>query len=237
MKQPNKQHRIFLNKPIKIKEEIDISNEALHHMQNVLRIKKSEEIVVFNGDGKEFKGFLIKGTQMKIQITELLREVNPPKKKIILAQCISSSRHMDFAIQKSVEIGIHLIIPIISIRSHPGNHLKKIEHWKKIIIHATEQSHGLFIPEIYEAMDLKKFLNYQIFKNFYKVMLHQPGRKITKKDSGFNEIIILVGPEGGFDYREIEDARKENWNIISLGDRILRTETAAIVAHTLLEDF
>ena len=56
-------------------------------------------------------------------------------------------------------------------------------------------------------------------------------------DSSFSEIIILIGPEGGFDDKEIEDARKENWNIISLGDRILRTETAAIVAQTLLKDF
>ena len=60
---------------------------------------------------------------------------------------------------------------------------------------------------------------------------------MVNKDSKFNEIIVLIGPEGGFDDQEIKDARKENWNIISLGDRILRTETAAIVANTLLKNF
>ena len=144
---------------------------------------------------------------------------------------------MDLAIQKSVEIGIHLIVPVISKRSHSGNHLKKINHWEKIIIHATEQSHGLFVPEVYQPIDFQKFLNHKILKNFHKVMFHQLGREIVKKDSSFDKIIMLIGPEGGFDYKEIEDARRKNWNIISLGDRVLRTETASIVAHTLLKNF
>jgi len=235
MKQPNKLHRIFLNTPIELKKEIDCPSNIAHRIKNVLRIKKNEEIIIFNGDGKEYKGSFIKGN--KIEITNLLREVEQPKKKIILAQCISKSSHMDFAIQKSVEIGVHLIIPIMSIRSQPGNFIKKNNHWEKIIIHSTEQSHGLFIPEIHEAITFHQLLKKQNFKKCHKILFHQSGRKMVNKDSKFNEIIVLIGPEGGFDDQEIKDARKENWNIISLGDRILRTETAAIVANTLLKNF
>ncbi len=237
MKQPNKQHRIFINKPIEIKSEINCPNDISHRLKKVLRVRKNEEIIIFNGDGKEYKGLLVGKNQIKIQILEQLREIKLPKKKIILAQCISASRYMDLAIQKSVEIGIHLIVPVISKRSHSGNHLKKINHWEKIIIHATEQSHGLFVPEVYQPIDFQKFLNHKILKNFHKVMFHQLGREIVKKDSSFDKIIMLIGPEGGFDYKEIEDARRKNWNIISLGDRVLRTETASIVAHTLLKNF
>ena len=237
MKQPNKQHRVFVNTPIDIEKEINCSNETAHHIQNVLRIKKNEKVIVFNGNGKEFQGHLMKGNQVKIQITNLLREIKKPKKKILLAQCVSSSRNMDFAIQKSVEIGVDRIIPITSKRSRPGNHLRKKDHWEKIVIHAAEQSHGLFIPEIYETIGFQQILIHENFKNFHKILFHQSGRKMMGNDSSFSEIIILIGPEGGFDDKEIEDARKENWNIISLGDKILRTETAAIVAQTLLKDF
>jgi len=71
MKQPNKQHRVFVNTPIDIEKEINCSNETAHHIQNVLRIKKNEKVIVFNGNGKEFQGHLMKGNQVKIQITKM----------------------------------------------------------------------------------------------------------------------------------------------------------------------
>ena len=237
MKQLNKRHRIFINTSININQEICCPQETMHHIKKVLRVKKNEKIIIFNGNGEEFEGHLINRKDEKIKITGLLKKANKTDKKIILAQCISSNKHMDFAIQKSVEIGIDIIVPVISIRSPPGNHLKKKEHWKKIIIHAIEQSHGLFIPELFEIIDFKKIISHEKFKNFHKILFHQSGRRIIAGDSDSNHIIFLIGPEGGFDHTEIEDATKENWNIISLGDRVLRTETAAIVAQTLLKDF
>ena len=193
--------------------------------------------MVFNGDGKEYKGFVIHEDSTKIQISDFIREGKQPKKKIILAQCVSSSRHMDFSIQKSVELGIHVIIPIISRRSHPGNHMKKIPHWEKTIIHAVEQSNGLFIPKIFESISFNQLLKLPLIQNNHKILFHHSGRKMVDGDCAYNEIIILIGSEGGFSSNEIEDARRENWNIISLGERILRTETAAIVAHTLLKGY
>ncbi len=236
MKQLNKQHRVFINTSLDIEKEIDCPKETIHHIRNVLRVKTNEKIIIFNGDGKEFKGKLLKENNKKIIITDLLRTKKKSSKKIILAQCLSSNKHMDFAIQKSVELGIDIIIPIKSKRSHPGGYIKKISHWKKIIIHATEQSHGLFIPELSEPMSFDQILTHREFKNSHKILFHQSGRKMIPDDSKADNIIFLIGPEGGFDDVEIEDATKENWNIISLGDRILRTETAAIVAQTLLRN-
>ena len=129
------------------------------------------------------------------------------------------------------------LVPVISERSHPGDHKKKYSHWKNIIIHSTEQSNGLFLTELDEITDLEKFLINVSENASCKICFHMSGRKITKNDKSHQSHIILIGPEGGFSTKEIDLIERYNWNIVSLGDRILRTETAAIVAQTILRDF
>ena len=141
------------------------------------------------------------------------------------------------AIQKSSELGIDQIIPIISSRRHPGEHDKKISHWNKIIIHATEQSNGLYLPVLNNIMLLEDFLREQKNEVIYKICFNTIGRKFELRDKSHESHAILIGPEGGFDNEELDLMRNNNWNIISLGDRIFRTETASIVAQTILRGF
>ena len=157
--------------------------------------------------------------------------------EILLAQCISSSKSMDLAIQKSTELGINKIIPLVSSRSHPGEHDKKIKHWEKIIIHATEQSNGLYLPVLSKIMSFKDFIENQEKRKNYKICFNTIGRRIQNSDINHKSHIMLIGPEGGFDENELELMKNYNWNIISLGDRIFRTETASVVAQTILRGF
>tara|TARA_Y100000389_G_C17419510_1_gene495845 strand:- start:345 stop:1055 length:711 start_codon:yes stop_codon:yes gene_type:complete len=235
--QLNKLHRIYINDNISINDELKINSDTSNHIKNVLRIRNNSKIVVFNGDGKEY----IAEVNYTDNSTILIKHENPSRKdnthQITLAQCIPSAKHMDLAIQKSVEIGINKIVPVISERSHPGDHKKKYSHWKNIIIHSTEQSNGLFLTELDEITDLEKFLINVSENASCKICFHMSGRKITKNDKSHQSHIILIGPEGGFSTKEIDLIERYNWNIVSLGDRILRTETAAIVAQTILRDF
>ena len=232
--QQNKLHRIYTKYSLSINLEIIIDDNIENHIKNVLRIRDNEEIIIFNGNGKEFIGSVKYKKNTSIIIKKEKRGLKHNDNKIILAQCIPSYKYMDLAIQKSVELGVDEIIPVISNRSHPGNHGKKEEHWKKIIIHATEQSNGLFIPKLNKILTLDNLL--EKFKNtdIYKICFHISGRKFKKEDKNSNSHLILIGPEGGFNDNEINIIEKYNWNIITLGDRILRTETAAIVAQSLL---
>ena len=234
MSQQNKLHRIYITTTLSINLEIVINNDIENHIKNVLRIRDNEEIIVFNGNGKEFLGAVKYKKNTSIVIKKENRELKHNTNKIILAQCIPSYKYMDLAVQKSVELNVDEIIPIISNRSHPGNHEKKEEHWKKIIIHAVEQSNGLFIPTLNKTLTLDSLL--EKFKNTdaYKICFHMSGRKFKKEDKNSSSHLILIGPEGGFSNNEINIIEKYNWNIITLGDRILRTETAAIVAQSLL---
>ena len=232
--QSNKTHRIFFDQDIKVDKKILLNKENINRLKNVLRLKNESEIYLFNGNGKEYSGKVHFDEKDYINVNRLNREMKKNKDVTILGQSISNNKYMDLAIQKSTEIGVDKIIPIITKRSHPGDHDKKMTHWRKIIIHATEQSNGLFIPEITYPTTFSEIIG---VNHREKYLFDKSGEKLAIVKKISSEKILLIGPEGGFTKEEIETARNFHWNIVSLGDRILRTETAAIVAQTLLKSF
>jgi len=134
MLQQNKIHRIFLKNIIEINNAIKLDKDTSNHIKNVLRIRNNEKIKIFNGDGKEYNAKVVY-QEKSITTTpyKLSRQISIDDHQIILAQCIPNYKAMDLTIQKSTELGVNQIIPISSSRSHPGNHEKKMDHWKKII--------------------------------------------------------------------------------------------------------
>ena len=238
MLQQNKIYRIYLNYMISLSKTIVASKEVSNHVKNVLRIKNDQDIKIFNGDGKEYYAKVqYKDKSLIIYPYKESRTLPKNEHQIILAQCISSYRAMDLALQKSTELGIDYIVPIISARSHPGDHTKKVDHWNKIIIHATEQSNGLYIPKLSKIRSLKDFVDDQEKYKSYKICFNIVGRDININDINHKSHVMLIGPEGGFNSEELDLIQNKNWNIISLGDRIFRTETASIVAQTILRGF
>ncbi len=232
--QQSKLHRLYINQNLSIYDTITLSSKQILRLKNVLRLKESSELILFNGDGREYLGQITFKTSKSINIIKELRHKNVNKNKIILAQSIPSYKYMDFAIQKSVELGIDEIIPIISRRSHPGDHIKKMDHWKRVIIHAVEQSSGLYIPKLSEPLSLDILLKNSDYDKHEKIVFDPSGSALKRINRDNYPKIIIVGPEGGFSNSELDLARTFNWNIVTLGDRILRTETAAIVAQVLL---
>ncbi len=232
--QQNKIHRLYINQNIAINDTIIPSSEQIIRLKNVLRLKESSQIILFNGNGKEFLGIISFKTNNSIKIIKELRHMKINTNKITLAQCVSSYKHMDFAIQKSVEIGIDEIIPLVSERSHPGDHIKKMDHWTKVIIHAVEQCGGLYIPSLLKPLSLADLIEDRKYEEYNKILFDPSGIELSSIDRNNFPKIIIIGPEGGFSDSELDLAKTFNWNIVTLGDRILRTETAAIVAQVLL---
>ena len=232
--QQNKLHRLYFNQKLSTNDIITPSSKQIVRLKNVLRLKESAELILFNGDGKEYLGIITFKSNKSINIIKELRHENINKNKIVLAQCIPSYKYMDFAIQKSVELGIDEIIPIISQRSHPGDHTKKVDHWKKVIIHAVEQSGGLYIPILSEPLSLEDLFKDKNYGRYERILCDPSGLALSNVNRNNFPKIVIVGPEGGFSDNELNLARTFDWNIVTLGDRILRTETAAIVAQVLL---
>lgn len=222
--------------------QVKIIGSDVNHVKNVLRLKAGDRIEVFDGfqnvylcEIKEFNQAFIRGTILSVRTEE-----TEPKIDLTLAQCLLKGKKMDFVVQKATELGVNSIIPVISERSIPKIEDKveqKISHWQKISKEAAEQSGRTKIPEVRLLIHFEDLM--KTVENYTLALLPWEGEKETKlKDlltgtrvHGFTgQLIILIGPEGGFSLSEVEAAKARGLKTVSLGKRILRAETATITA-------
>ena len=235
MKQQKKIHRIYLATDLK-SDMHKCSMDLSHRILNVLRIKNNETISIFNNKGQEcLSRVSIEGKQVILNLSKQIKSrIN---KSIIIRLCVSiiNMKLMDLIIQKSVELGVTNFIPIYTQRSQYKNVDKKLDHWEKTVIHATEQCGRLDIMKLSRPVSLSNFDN--ICQSSSKYLLHQNGDKFKYKDLESKDITLLVGPEGGFDDLETDYLEANGWKMKTINVNILRTETACISALTLLNNY
>jgi 16S rRNA (uracil1498-N3)-methyltransferase len=143
---------------------------------------------------------------------------------------------MDFAVQKSTELGVTEITPIYTeygeVRLKAGRIEKKLQHWQKIAISACEQSGRLDVPAIHKPLSVPEL---SLCEHAHKWMLEPSGSDALPQSIAEKNCVLLVGPEGGFSADEIDWARSNDFQIVALGSRILRTETAPVAALAILQ--
>lgn len=220
---------------------LTLDDFGANHVAKVLRLKPRALIRVFDGHGHEFEATLTAvGKKTTVELTrELTRSVESPL-KLELLQVVSRGDRMDFTIQKAVELGISRIVPLTSercgVKLDPERAAKKIESFQKIAIAACEQCGRNVVPEVTPLQTLDAFLaahhgNADGFINLTLDPRAQP--KLTDlPNSGHYR--ILIGPEGGFSAQEVAATEQAGFVGVSLGPRILRTETAALVTLSIL---
>ncbi len=230
--------RIFQQQDLAVGTTIELDERAFKHLIQVLRFSEGRELILFNGLGGEYHAKLSSVSKRSAQahifsFDNISRESSL---EIHLAQCISKGDRFDFAIQKAVELGVNSITPLISARSqlklNEERRDKKRQHWQQVAISACEQSGRTLIIRIYEPAGLADYLAQA--KAQTRLLLHPEG---SKKLSGIklgHSFDLLIGPEGGFEEKEIALAQRAQFEIIRLGERILRTETAPIVVISAL---
>ena len=234
MKQQKKIHRIYLAKDFK-SDVHRCSMDLSHRILNVLRIKNNEAISIFNNKGQEcLSRVSIEEKQVVLKLSKEIKSGIGRSKKIILCVSIINMKLMDLIIQKSVELGVTNFIPIYTQRSQYKNVDKKLDHWEKTVIHATEQCGRLDIMKLSHPVSLSDIDN--IYQRSSKYLLHQNGDKFKYDDLKSNDITLLVGPEGGLDDLEIDYLDENGWKTKTINVNILRTETACISALTLLNN-
>lgn len=227
---------IFLSPEELSTEEVIITGDQAKHL-SVLRVKIGEIITVFDGLGYKYDCKILQ-INKKNFIAEKLNEapysVESPV-SITLAQGIAKGEKMDFIIQKATELGINKIIPLITERSQV-RHTAKIERWRKIALSAAEQSCRGKVPEINEPVSFNGFLESKhIGIIFYEQVTGKHLKQTLKEFKDSKEITLLIGPEGGFSKEEVNAAVEKGFLEASLGPRILRTETAAINAVSIIQ--
>ncbi|MDO9573492.1 MAG: 16S rRNA (uracil(1498)-N(3))-methyltransferase [Candidatus Contubernalis sp.] len=237
----------FFIEPEDINEEEGtavIRGEPVKHIGRVLRMGKGDSLVLADGRGFSYLGTIAKVDKDAVQvdiIEKLSRNAEPPI-QVILAQALAKGEKMDLVVQKSTELGVQEIIPFICRRSvvkvSPENAQRKVQRWQKIAKGAAEQSHRDRIPNIKEIASLDNLLSQAQDVDLLLFLWEQEKqmgiKEVLKAQGEVHRVMLLVGPEGGFTEEEAELAKSRGAIPVSLGPRILRTETAACAAVTMV---
>jgi len=232
--------RVYYPHPITLDEEFLLTDDAGHHIATVLRLKANHPIVLFNGDGNEYSAQII-SIQRKKVVVEADACLSISKESPLtlhLGQGVSKGDRMDTVLQKSVELGVTEITPVITercaVKLDAARWEKKQLQWQKIIIGACEQTGRSILPTLNMPVSLNQWLSEST--NSSRLVL-APGAEhpLVKQPYNSQGFRLLIGPEGGLSDTEIHQANESGYTSVSLGPRILRTETAAIASITILQ--
>lgn len=217
-----------------------ISGPDYRHIVKVLRLKPGNDITLFEDTGIEHIGIIkdIGTKEIKIAIAESTRVETESGLNITLLQGIPKGDKMDFIVEKTTELGVRTIVPVISERSQVRK-TKRIERWRRIALESSKQSGRMLPPDILEVTTFKNAIYYndncELHLIFYGKCKDNIKDIIKHTGKATENIKIFIGPEGGFSESEVNAAKEKGFIPIRLGPRILRTETAGIVAVAVLQ--
>jgi 16S rRNA (uracil1498-N3)-methyltransferase len=218
-----------------------LEEASSRHLLTVLRLERGEPLQIFNGQGGVYLARLQAVEKKRAVVgvgTWVAADCESPL-MIHLGQAISRGERMDYTVQKSVELGVHRITPLLTDRC--GVKLKgertehRVRHWRQVAISAVEQCGRCRIPTIENPQSFADFLAQATGLRLICSLFEDAPQPVPVFSSSVSSVTVLIGPEGGFSPPEIEQAQQAGFQALSLGPRILRTETAAVVALTLLQ--
>ena len=226
--------RLYLPAKLSSGEPVELDEDSAHYLRTVLRLKKSADIIVFNGQGGEWMGKVTKVHRKRVVISvgEWIDRSVESSLHVALGQAVSRSDRMDMAVQKSVELGVNRITPlltercVVQLKGEKAQH--KMQHWARIVQHATEQSGRTRLAALDQPKGLDQWISVQ---DGLKVFLDPyANHSLQELQPEANRVTVLAGPEGGFTDYERESAKEAGFVPVKLGKRILRTETASLAA-------
>lgn len=232
--------RVYLACPLQHNAVVTLDENAANHVARVLRLKPGAQLILFNGEGGEYRAVLERSNKLQVEarVGEFVdRETESPL-PITLAQGVSRGERMDYTIQKAVELGVTRIVPVFSRRSVvslQGERLdKRVRRWQGVAESACEQCGRNRVPPVWEAISVDEWL--QRDDGALKLILHPDAPlDLFGMAPPAGPVSLLIGPEGGFAPEEITQAQAAGYIGLRLGPRILRTETAAMVALSALQ--
>jgi 16S rRNA (uracil1498-N3)-methyltransferase len=243
--------RVHVDAPLQSGQRLTIEGSAGNHIARVLRLRTGDPLTLFNGQGGEYGGSIeeIRRDTVLVSVLEHREIERESLFQLVLAQGISRADRMDWVVQKATELGVCRIVPIFTERSvvhlDEKQAAKKVQHWRSIVIAACEQSGRNRVPQIDQPIGFYEML--QLPRHGQDDSLHQPGEaallllsptaklRLADIPLGPPGATVLIGPEGGLADVEQEAAIKAGYTPVRLGPRVLRTETAAVCALTLLQ--
>ena len=225
---------------------VELSDNVVRHL-NVLRVKNTEEIVLFNGNGKSYPALpeVLEKRRASVRILREEATDNESPLNITLVQAVSSAERMDFTLRKSVELGVAEIRPVISercvVRLSGERAEKRVARWQEIVVSACEQSGRNIVPKVLPLTTYAQALQQLPQETTKLLMSLNRAQKLSDIRPQSGKVVFMVGPEGGWTEKEEQQAFDAGFQSVTLGKRVLRTETASLAAiaamQTLWGDF
>ena len=225
---------------------VELPDNVVRHL-NVLRVKNTEEIVLFNGNGKSYPALpeVLEKRRASVRILREETTDNESPRNITLVQAVSAAERMDFTLQKSVELGVTEIRPVISerciVRLSGERAEKRVARWQEIVVSACEQSGRNIVPKVLPLTTYAQALQQLPQETTKLLMSLNRAQKLSDVRPQSGKVVFMVGPEGGWTEKEEQQAFDAGFQSVTLGKRVLRTETASLAAiaamQTLWGDF
>jgi len=222
---------------------ITISGKEAHHIIDVMRLKRLDKVVTFDGTGREYVGFVkeMKLKSLTVEIVETRTPAGASHSRITLIQAIPKKEKMDYLVEKATELGACAVLPVLTARTIPAwddsKKARHVERWRAIAKEASKQCGRADIPNV---DDIKRLSDVLKDPTDYDLLLIAAlsDEAISLKDAlaGFKggKIAVAIGPEGDFTAEEIGAARETGFKVISLGARVLKSDTAGLAVLSIL---
>ena len=229
--------RFYVDTLLNVGDEVSLPSDVVRHII-VLRLKLEQEIILFNNDGHDYHAKIVELGRREALVVVTNKVKNQTEANLIITLMISliSNDKLELVIQKAVELGVQKIIPVITEKTQrikAEREASKLEHWRKIIIAASEQCGRAKLATVSEIKEFATVIDEDKSEINYILSPHHAASKLAKVNNP-QSISLLIGPEGGFTESEIRLANEAGFHNLNLGKRILRAETAAITAISLL---
>lgn len=237
--------RFFVPKANIHDERGTVTGEELEHLRKVLRLRPGDRVTLFDDKGWEHEG-IIRSYTARVGEIGIVRSYQPGRESLLditLAQSLGKGEKMDLVVEKATELGVRTITPFVSSHTVPRLDRKKIERrherWKKIALGAAKQSGRTRIPEIVDLSDFGDLVRRpwpcELKLLFWEKESLQGLAQIRKEKVHLDSLLLVIGPEGGFSPDEVSEAMRHGFRPIRLGKRVLRTETAALAALSIVQ--
>ena len=233
--------RVYVDAPLEPGARLSLTGGAAGHLTRVLRLRAKAALTLFNGRGGQYAASIerVHGNKVTVAVGEhkpIERESPFP---LTLAQGVSRGERMDLVVQKATELGVARLVPVLTERSivrlDEEQSDRKSSHWRAIAIAACEQCGRNRLPEVALPARLHEFLRQPAGDSVRLLLSPSATQRIEDVPRPAHGVTVLIGPEGGLSDAEQEDALTAGFTAVNLGPRVLRTETAAIAALTLLQ--
>lgn len=231
--------RFYDPQSLQMDQLVELSDAVVQHVCRALRMRAGDELILFNGDGLEYKAQLETVEKRRASariIQQDDRRIESPL-DIRIGQSLSRGERMDYAVQKATEMGMQQMFPLFSerceVKLSTDRQDKRIRHWQQVAISACEQSGRCKVPTISAPQTLEQWVKQEDAE--LKLVLHHHTATPLAEMAAPESIALLIGPEGGLTEQEVELARDHGFQPVAFGPRVMRTETAPVAALALLQ--